>query len=124
MNDLSALYDIVDGLVVLRVHAQPGGGRSGIVGRHGDALKVKVAAPPVDGRANEAIVTVLADAFGLKPGQVSLVSGPSSRSKRYRLEGVDPTAFGRRLALLLTGPGTRAGAGAASSALNRDPRHP
>ena len=120
MNDLSALYDIVDGLAVLRVHAQPGAGRSGIVGRHGDALKVKVAAPPVDGRANEAIITVLSDAFGLKPAQVSLVSGPSSRSKRYRLDGIDPVAVGRRLALLIAGSGP----GAASAALNRDPRHP
>ena len=120
MNERSALYDVVDGGVVLRVHAQPGAGRSGIVGRHGDALKVKVAAPPADGRANDAIAGVLAEAFGLKPAQLTLVSGPSSRAKRFRLDGVDAAAIDRRLHQLVAEPGHTPGA----AALNRDRRHP
>jgi uncharacterized protein (TIGR00251 family) len=76
--------------VVLRVHVQPGTGRSAVVGRHGDALKVRVAAPPVEGRANEALLHLLAETLGLKGEQVALVSGESSRAKRVRLSGVDP----------------------------------
>jgi uncharacterized protein len=76
--------------VVLRVHVQPGTGRSAVVGRHGDALKVRVAAPPVGGRANEALVQLLAATVGVKGEQVTLVSGESSRAKRVRLSGVDP----------------------------------
>jgi uncharacterized protein (TIGR00251 family) len=79
-----------DDEVVLRVHVQPGTGRSAVVGRHGDALKVRVAAPPVEGRANEALVHYLAATVGVKNEQVTLVSGESSRAKRVRLTGVDP----------------------------------
>ena len=79
-----------DDEVVLRVHVQPGTGRSAVVGRHGDALKVRVAAPPVEGRANDALVQFLASTLGVKNEQVTLISGESSRSKRVRLSGVDP----------------------------------
>ena len=76
------LYDSAgEDAIVLRVHAQPGAGRSTIVGRYGDALKVKVAAPPQGGRANGALVTLLAHEFGVKDAQVSLVGGESSRGE-------------------------------------------
>ncbi|MBK9181232.1 MAG: YggU family protein [Acidimicrobiales bacterium] len=74
--------------IVLSVHAQPGAGRSQVSGRHGRALKVRVAAPPEGGRANEALAGVLAELFGVKPARVRLLSGASSRSKRFLLEGV------------------------------------
>jgi len=95
---------VADDAVELAVHAQPGAGRTQIVGRHGDALKVRVAAPPEHGRANDALVAVLAEAFDVAPSAVSLVSGASSRAKRFRLDGVDPAAFGERLASLVDGP--------------------
>jgi uncharacterized protein (TIGR00251 family) len=86
----AALYDTAgDDAIVLRVHAQPGAGRSAVVGRHGDALKVKVAAPPQDGRANDALVGLLAEQFGVKAAQVTLVGGATSRSKRFRIEGIE-----------------------------------
>jgi len=86
----AALYDIAgDDAIVLRVHAQPGGGRSAVVGRQGDALKVRVAAPPQDGRANEALVGLLAEQFGVEAAQVTLVGGATSRSKRFRIEGIE-----------------------------------
>jgi uncharacterized protein (TIGR00251 family) len=82
------------------VHVQPGAGRPGVAGRHGEALKLKVAAPPVDGRANTAAVALLAEVLGLRPAQVVLVTGASSRSKRFRLVGVDPDALSVRLSAL------------------------
>lgn len=97
------LYDAGEDDVTLRVHAQPGAGRSTLAGRHGDAVKVTIAVPPVDGRANEAIMKLLAESFGLKAAQVTLLSGATSRSKRFRLAGIDPVAFGDRLDVLLAG---------------------
>jgi uncharacterized protein (TIGR00251 family) len=101
-----------DDTVVLFVHVQPAGGRSAVVGRHGSALKVRVAAAPEGGRANTACVDLLADTFGLKPAQVELVSGPSSRSKQFKLSGVDVEAVRTRLERAVGGG--RPGAGAAA----------
>ncbi|MDQ6928300.1 MAG: DUF167 domain-containing protein [Actinomycetota bacterium] len=86
-----------DDAVVLQVHLLPGAGRSAIIGRHGAALKLKVAAPPQDGRANEACASLLADTFGVAEGGVELVGGATSRSKRFKLTGIDLDDFGRRL---------------------------
>jgi uncharacterized protein len=82
---------------VLRVHVQPGAGRSAFVGKHGDALKVRVAAPPVEGRANEALLVLFAHDLGLKPDQVTLLSGESSRAKRVRVTGIEPDELRRLL---------------------------
>ncbi|MDP8937909.1 MAG: DUF167 domain-containing protein [Actinomycetota bacterium] len=95
--------------VVLRVHVQPGAGRSAVVGRHGTALKVRVAAPPVGGRANDACAELLADAFGVRPAQVELVGGRTSRAKQFRISGIDVDDFTRLLEHAV-GDG-RAGAG-------------
>ena len=102
-----------DDAVVLSVHVQPGAGRSGVVGRHGAALKVRVAAAPEGGRANTATADLLAETFGVKAAQVELVGGPSSRSKQFKLSGVDVDAF--RVQLERAVGGTRPGAGAGSS---------
>jgi uncharacterized protein (TIGR00251 family) len=84
------VFDVTsDGAVVVRVHAQPGASRTVVTGVHGDALKVKVAAPPVDNRANEALVVFLASVLGVKPAAVRLVSGSASRTKRFRIDGID-----------------------------------
>ena len=74
--------------IVLRLHVQPGAGRSAVTGRYGDAVKVKVAAPPERGRANEAVIELVASLLGAKPTQVGLVSGESSRTKRVQVTGV------------------------------------
>ncbi|HET6949426.1 MAG TPA: DUF167 domain-containing protein [Acidimicrobiales bacterium] len=78
-----------DGDVVLTVHVQPGAGREGVAGRHGDALKLRVTAPAVGGRANEAVRRLVARELGVRPAAVELVGGASSRRKRLRLVGVD-----------------------------------
>jgi hypothetical protein len=71
---------------------QPGARRAGFAGRHGDAVRLRVDAPPVDGRANAAVVAAVAEPFGLRAAQVTIVGGASARAKRVRLDGVDPAA--------------------------------
>lgn len=93
-----ALFSVGDdGAVELHVHAQPGAGRTQITGRHGDALKIRIAVPPEHGRANAALATTLADVFGLGVKDVTLVSGEKSRTKRFRLVVEDVDAFAGRL---------------------------
>lgn len=75
--------------VVLTLHIQPGAKRSECAGLHGEALKIRLAAPPVDGRANEALVAFFAKALGVPKSRVELVSGETSRAKRVRVAGVD-----------------------------------
>jgi uncharacterized protein (TIGR00251 family) len=74
---------------VLRVQVSPGAGRTAVVGRHGDAVKLRVAAPPEGGRANDAVAALLATTLGVGKDQVSLVAGAASRSKRFRVDDVD-----------------------------------
>ena len=72
----------------LKVKAVPGASRSEIVGRLGEALKVRVAAPPEGGKANREILELLAEKLGLPPSSVSLVSGAASAAKVVVLRGV------------------------------------
>ena len=78
-----------EGGAVLAVHVQPGAGRAEVVGRYGDALKLRVAAPPTGNRANDAVVALVAKEFNLSRAGVSVISGASSGQKRMRLPGVD-----------------------------------
>ena len=99
-----------DGAVSLHVHLQPGSGRSAVVGRHGTALKVRVAAPPVGNRANTACAELLAEEFGLKTAQVTLVGGDTSRSKTFSLSGLDVDEFRRHLEHVIGSGQARPGA--------------
>ena len=73
--------------VVLSIHVQPGASRSEVVGEHGDALKIRLAAPPVDGKANAALIAFVARALDVSRSQVELISGTASRQKRVRVTG-------------------------------------
>jgi len=66
---------------LLTVHTQPGARRSEVAGTHGDALKVRVAAPPVEGRANDELTALIAAALGVPRRLVSVVRGATSRRK-------------------------------------------
>jgi uncharacterized protein len=81
----------------VRLRVAPGSTRSSVVGRHGEAWKVRVAAPPEDGRANEAVVRLLADTLSLPRKAVTLVSGHGARDKIVKLEGIDPVQLEQRL---------------------------
>ena len=88
----------------MHVHVLPRSGRTEIVGRHGDALKVRVTAPPVDGRATEAACAALAAALGVPAAAVAVVAGERSRLKRLRIDGLAQAEAEARLAAWL-GPG-------------------
>lgn len=81
----------------LRLRVSPGAVRTEIVGRHGDGWKVRVAAPPERGRANDAVLRLLATALTLPRGAVTLVSGHAGRDKVVELSGVGPSVIERRL---------------------------
>ncbi len=74
--------------VSLRLHVQPGAKKTEIAGLHGDALKIRLAAPPVDGKANACLLEFLARQLGVAKSAVELLSGETSRSKRLRVTGV------------------------------------
>src|SRR5687767_6180090 len=71
------------------VRVQPRASRSAIVGVHGDALRVQLAAPPVDGAANEALTELLADALGIARTAVRVISGAASRGKVVEVDGAN-----------------------------------
>ncbi len=72
-------------------YVQPRASKTEVVGRHGDAIKVRVKAPPVDGAANEELIRFLARRFKVPRKAVKLVSGSSSRHKQIAIEGVTAT---------------------------------
>lgn len=74
--------------IVLRLHAQPGAKRTSVVGLYGDKLKIAVATPPVDGKANQAIIAFLAKTLGISKSKLTLISGETSREKRIRIQGI------------------------------------
>ena len=82
----------------LKLRVSPRSRRPGIAGRHGDAWKVRVAEPPEDGRANEAVLDLLARTLDLPRSRFALVSGHSSREKIVVLQGVEQARTERLLA--------------------------
>ena len=70
-----------DGRATLTLHIQPGAKKTEVAGLYGDALKIRLAAPPVDGKANDALIEFVAERLGLAKSAVSLKSGQTSRRK-------------------------------------------
>ncbi len=89
---------------IVAVHVQPRAGRTQITGRHGDALRIRVAAPPLDGRATEAARRALASALGVAPSAVTLTAGERSRLKRFRVDGLAADDARARLASVIAAP--------------------
>ena len=90
---------------IIPVHAQPGAKRNGLLGERAGALRVAVTAAPEKGKANAAIQAVLAESLGCRPSQIGLLSGETSRQKRFLVLGVSPEELQSRLAALLPDPG-------------------
>lgn len=87
MNDW--LRVATDGRITLTLHIQPGAKMTEFAGLHGDALKIRLAAPPVDGKANEALIKFIADTLGLPKSAVTIKSGQTSRRKALEVIGGD-----------------------------------
>jgi len=85
-------------VTAISVKAVPRAARDEIVGWLGDALKVRVAAPPQDGRANAALELLLAAALGLRRGAVRVAAGHGAARKRVEIDGLDRGEIERRLA--------------------------
>lgn len=79
------------------IHVQPRSKRPGIDGLHGDALRVRVQAPPVDGAANDAVVAVIAAALGVPARAVHIAAGQSGRQKLVDVDGISAPAAQARL---------------------------
>ncbi len=88
-----------DSTCVLTLHVQPNARKTEFVGLHGDAIKLRLAAPPVDGKANAALCVFLADFCGVAKSAVTLISGESARAKRVRIRDVGAAAITRLQAL-------------------------
>ena len=84
-----------DGRLTLTLHIQPGAKKTEFAGLHGDALKIRLAAPPVDGKANEALIRFIADQHGLAKSAVNLKSGQTSRRKVLAVIGATAEAVAR-----------------------------
>ena len=87
----------------LRLRVSPGARRSAVVGRQGDAWKVRVAEAPERGRANEAVLRLLAEALTLPRTALTLVSGHGTREKIVELTGIGPGLIERRLSSAASG---------------------
>jgi uncharacterized protein (TIGR00251 family) len=79
------------------VHVVPRARKNEIVGRLGDAIKVRLTAPPVEGKANEALVAFLAEQLGVQKSQVEIVAGKTSRNKMVSVIGLSPAEVEERL---------------------------
>jgi uncharacterized protein len=92
-----SLLDVTtrEGVVRFGVRVQPRAARTEVNGVHGTALKVRVAAPPVDGAANEALIALLATCLDVPRRAVRIVAGVASRSKIVEIEGVDVSSIHR-----------------------------
>lgn len=82
-------------VVTLTLHIQPGAKRTDVAGLHGEALKIRLAAPPIEGRANEALLKFIAESFGVPVRQVELKQGGQSRHKVVAVTGskVEPESL-------------------------------
>ncbi len=75
----------------------PGASKSELAGKHGDAIKIRLAAPPLDGKANAALVVFLADKLGVAKSAVRVVTGDTSRLKLVEVDGIESAELARRL---------------------------
>lgn len=89
---MTVRVQVVGGRVRLAVHVQPRASRREIAGVHGDALKIRLTSPPVEGAANDELIELLADTFAVSRRAIRIVAGEHSRSKIVEIEGITEQA--------------------------------
>ena len=88
-------------MIHLAIRVIPRASKSSIAGKRGDAILVRLTAPPVEGAANEELIAVLSKAFGRPRRDITIVSGHKSRDKRVSIEGISETELAARLSAIL-----------------------
>jgi uncharacterized protein len=88
-------YDPASDVSTLELHIQPGASTTAVAGMHGDRLKLRLAAPPVDGKANRALLRFVADRLAVALRDVEIVRGAGGRSKTVQVRGAGPGAAAR-----------------------------
>ncbi len=91
--------------IILPVHAQPGARKKGVTGIHAGRLKVAVTEAPEKGKANQALIKLLAALFEIRPSQITLIAGATSHHKKLLIAGLDRANLEKRLVTLLGEPG-------------------
>lgn len=91
------LRECADGVEV-SIYVQPGAKKTELAGDHDGALKLRISAPPVDGKANAAVIAFLADRCGVSKGKVLLLSGDTARRKRLHVIGITAASVVKQLA--------------------------
>ncbi len=100
-DDLPCLQVTADGSLLLRLHVQPRAAHNQVAGLQGEALKLRLTSPPVDGKANKAVIAFLARLLDLPKSCLTLRSGLQSRTKTVRIENADEAQLRARLQALL-----------------------
>ena len=100
-DDLPCLQVTADGSLLLRLHVQPRAAHNQVAGLQGEALKLRLTSPPVDGKATKAVIATLARLLDLPKSSLSLRSGLQSRTKTVRIENADEAQLRARLQTLL-----------------------
>ncbi|QOV89843.1 DUF167 domain-containing protein [Humisphaera borealis] len=85
-------------MATLNVKVVPGASRDRVAGRYGDGVKVQVSAPPEDGKANKAVIKVLADFLGIRPDHIQISRGHTQPRKVVAIEGMDQATLDGKLA--------------------------
>ena len=100
-DQLPCLQVTADGSLLLRLHVQPRAAHNQVAGLQGEALKLRLTSPPVDGKANKAVIATLARLLELPKSSLTLRSGLQSRTKTVRIENADEAQLRARLQTLL-----------------------
>ncbi len=77
--------------MILKIHLHPGAKKNEIVGMHGDAIKIKIKAPPVEGKANEALIEFLSETLSIAKSKIEIIRGHTSRQKIVAIECSEET---------------------------------
>jgi uncharacterized protein len=103
----SPISPIAPNGIQLRLRVQPRASRTELAGIHGDALRVRLGAAPVDGAANQALIRLLADLLSVPRSAVQVIAGEMSRSKIVAVSGIGPEEAARRLGWKALAPSRR-----------------